>query len=69
MAEQFVTLRPFLLQIIEDPNSMLTFNNSSGFLKEVNMPLQCWMKEVNVVTMALQMDCIPLSTCMQMIEK
>jgi hypothetical protein len=68
MAERFVTLRPFLLQIAQDPNSTLTFNETSGFLKEVNMSLQ-WMKEVNVVTVALQKDCIQLSICMQMIEK
>jgi hypothetical protein len=32
------------------------------------MSLQ-WMKEVHVVTVALQKDCIQLSTCTQMIEK
>jgi hypothetical protein len=68
MLKRYVKLHPKLVEVASHPASTLVFNDSTTFLNRTKKACG-WMKEVNVVTIEMQRECITLAECDTMLEE
>lgn len=68
VSDRFLKLRPYLLELMESPDSTLQFDTSAAFAKNVAKATG-WLKEVDQVTVAMQKHCISLSSCQSLVKE